>query len=62
MFLVEWSLLQAFQETLSLASHGLNHLFNFLLGLGLTLVLALQKELTVHMDPYLREKCEENIE
>ena len=62
MFLVEWSLLQAFQETLSLASHGLNHLFNFLLGLGLTLVLALQKELTVHMDPYLREKSEENIE
>jgi len=60
MFFLEWGLLQAFQETLSLANHALNHIFNFILGLGLMIVSALQKELTVHMDPYLREKSEEN--
>ncbi len=60
MFFVEWILLIVFKHEVLLASQALNHFFNFILGLGLLAIIAMQKELLVRMDPYLREKSEEN--
>lgn len=59
MFFVEWLLLLVFNQSVELGAHALNRLFDALLGIGLLTLIAMQKELLVRMEPYLREKNEE---
>lgn len=60
MILTEWGLLQVFNLPVPFVNMVLNHIINLGIGAFLLLLMALQKELLVHMDPYLREKSEEN--
>lgn len=60
MFFGEWLLLMVFQMEVPLENMALNHAINILVGIFLLGLMAIQKELLVHMDPYLREKSEEN--
>ncbi|MDD4355558.1 MAG: hypothetical protein PHP61_06640 [Candidatus Izemoplasmatales bacterium] len=60
MFFGEWCMLLIFQMEIPLENLALNHSINILVGSFLLGLMAIQKELLVHMDPYLREKSEEN--
>lgn len=59
MFFAEWVLLMLFDNAIALGIHALNRLFDFLLGIGMLSLMAMQKELLIKMEPYLREKSEE---
>ena len=60
MMFVEFGLMGLMVQSLPLSSHLLNHLFNFLLGLGLLSIMGFQKELLVDMKDYFSTKPEEN--
>ena len=60
MMFVEFFLMGLMVQWLQLSSHILNHLFNFLLGLGLLIIMGFQKELLVDMKVYFSTKPEEN--
>ncbi|MCR3905633.1 MAG: hypothetical protein NUK62_01200 [Tenericutes bacterium] len=58
-FFAEWILFAVFGFGLNLINHALNHSLNILLGLGLIMIMAYQKDLMVNMHQYLLEKDEE---
>lgn len=58
-FLAEWVLFAIFGFGLELLNHALNHSLNLLLGLGLIIIMAYQKDLMVNMHQYLLEKDED---
>ena len=60
MFFVEWGALLAFGGVADLGVHAVNRIFDLLIGGGLLLLMAAQKELLVPMDAYLMEQSERN--
>lgn len=59
MSLFEWSFWQIGPVSMPLVTYVANYGFNWLLGLGLTLVIGLQKDIYVPMMVYLKDVAEE---
>lgn len=56
MITIEWILLSLFNQPITYLNQLLNHTLNLIVGLGLTVIIAYQKDLMVDMKIYLMEK------
>lgn len=56
MMILEWTMDQLLYSGIPVANLLLNHVFNFLLGFGLLLIISRQKDLLIPMEVYLKEE------